>query len=287
MKKVVISLILALVCLLVFAGCSSAQDYTESSLIPTEATQEPTDSPTEATSHMHNWTDATCDRPRICTRCGRSDGEPLAHEWKSIGDEGLRMCSLCRVFECEIAGHIWKDTVCGPSRICSLCSAADGTVPAHTFGKWYPTENSIHRTCKTCEHKEVRSQDLFLLIDEYLTGNWKSVHITVRYDDGQGAYSQFDGWSIVFTGDRSGMLYMDGEAKFDAYLPQLHEGDLNKPEDGLTFILSLISDGILSTEEGDVELMFTWYPEQIDHMPQIHLLLPEDGKNFSITFIPE
>lgn len=30
----------------------------------------------------HEWKEATCTEPKICTKCGETEGEPLGHEWK-------------------------------------------------------------------------------------------------------------------------------------------------------------------------------------------------------------
>ncbi len=38
----------------------------------------------------HNWSDATCDKPQICSECGQSQGEALGHKF----DDGSK-CSVC------------------------------------------------------------------------------------------------------------------------------------------------------------------------------------------------
>ncbi len=38
----------------------------------------------------HNWSDATCDKPQICSECGQSQGEALGHQF----DDGSK-CSVC------------------------------------------------------------------------------------------------------------------------------------------------------------------------------------------------
>ena len=38
----------------------------------------------------HNWSDATCDKPQICSECGQSQGEALGHKF----DDGFK-CSVC------------------------------------------------------------------------------------------------------------------------------------------------------------------------------------------------
>lgn len=33
--------------------------------------------------HTHTWTDATCDKPKTCTECGTTEGEPLGHDYQN------------------------------------------------------------------------------------------------------------------------------------------------------------------------------------------------------------
>ncbi|MDO4973495.1 MAG: hypothetical protein Q4E38_04730 [Eubacteriales bacterium] len=31
--------------------------------------------------HKHSWEPATCDKPKTCSECGKTDGDPLGHKW--------------------------------------------------------------------------------------------------------------------------------------------------------------------------------------------------------------
>lgn len=43
----------------------------------------------------HEWAEATCTEPSVCTKCGESKGEPLGHNWKSATYEEPKTCLRC------------------------------------------------------------------------------------------------------------------------------------------------------------------------------------------------
>lgn len=45
---------------------------------------EPTPDSTDCLSH--NWVSATCTKPKTCSKCGATEGEPKGHNYKSYGD---------------------------------------------------------------------------------------------------------------------------------------------------------------------------------------------------------
>ena len=36
---------------------------------------------------FHSWQDETCEAPRTCVKCGKTEGKPLGHSWKSASCE--------------------------------------------------------------------------------------------------------------------------------------------------------------------------------------------------------
>ena len=42
---------------------------------------------------VHDWSEATCTEPSVCSRCGEVRGEALGHVWES--DAGILICSRC------------------------------------------------------------------------------------------------------------------------------------------------------------------------------------------------
>ncbi len=49
----------------------------------------------------HEWKDATCEKPKTCSLCGKTEGEKLAHKWADATTEAPKTCSLCGKTEGE------------------------------------------------------------------------------------------------------------------------------------------------------------------------------------------
>ncbi len=87
MKKRWLVLLLAVVCLLVLAGCECEHDFTAPDCVNPERC-------TKCGEYGgpplgHTWIDPTCDDPAICSVCGKQDSEPLGHkagEWVQVLD---------------------------------------------------------------------------------------------------------------------------------------------------------------------------------------------------------
>lgn len=43
----------------------------------------------------HEWTDADCVNPQICTKCGETSGEALGHTWKEANYQDPEICTVC------------------------------------------------------------------------------------------------------------------------------------------------------------------------------------------------
>ena len=54
---------------------------------------------------VHDWTDATCTAPKICTKCKITEGEQLGHHWKSATCTSPKTCTRCSLSEGEALGH--------------------------------------------------------------------------------------------------------------------------------------------------------------------------------------
>lgn len=53
----------------------------------------------------HEWDDATCTKPKTCSKCGETKGEALGHKWKSATCEQAKQCSVCGQEEGDPLGH--------------------------------------------------------------------------------------------------------------------------------------------------------------------------------------
>ena len=71
MKKKLCILLLALACLTVLTGCCS-----------------------------HEWLDATCEDPQICSKCEEIQGNPLGHDMADADCVNPRTCTRCGLLSC-------------------------------------------------------------------------------------------------------------------------------------------------------------------------------------------
>ncbi len=53
----------------------------------------------------HDWIDATCTDPSVCTRCGATRGKPDGHSWARATCTEPRTCTVCGETEGEALGH--------------------------------------------------------------------------------------------------------------------------------------------------------------------------------------
>ncbi len=84
----------------------------------------------------HEWIEANCTSPRTCSKCGKTEGEPL--------------------------GHKWKDADCTTPKTCSVCGETEGEPLGHQFGEWEPLNSEKigykeKRICSVCSEEETRN----------------------------------------------------------------------------------------------------------------------------------
>lgn len=54
----------------------------------------------------HEWSDATCTEPKICTKCEATEGDPAGHSWTDATCTSPKTCTSCNAIEGESLGHI-------------------------------------------------------------------------------------------------------------------------------------------------------------------------------------
>ena len=84
----------------------------------------------------HDWQEATCENPRTCAKCGKTEGEALGHKWKSATCTNPKTCSICGKTEGDVLGHKWKDATCTEEQICSVCGVHGNPALGHEPGDW-------------------------------------------------------------------------------------------------------------------------------------------------------
>lgn len=96
----------------------------------------------------HEWKEATCTEPMVCTICGKTKGEPLGHEWKEADCTTPKTCKVCNETEGAALGHQWLEATCTEPNICSVCGAKKGRALGHDWVESTCTEEGI---CLRCE----------------------------------------------------------------------------------------------------------------------------------------
>ncbi len=131
-------------------GCKVAttnEAYTDntSSIVETEgsySTEITSDSQTTPTStHIHNYSDATCTAPKTCP-CGTTSGSALGHNWSEATCTSPKKCSRCGTTSGSILDHSWSEATCTSPKKCSRCGTTSGSPLEHSY-----TTTIIPATC--------------------------------------------------------------------------------------------------------------------------------------------
>lgn len=59
----------------------------------------------------HDWVEATCTEPKMCTKCEKTEGEPFGHEWIEATCSVSQTCSVCGTTEGDALGHLETEYV--------------------------------------------------------------------------------------------------------------------------------------------------------------------------------
>lgn len=102
----------------------------------------------------HEWKDATCDKPRTCTKCGATEGEPLDHIWREATCTKPKTCIKCNVEEGFPLEHEWEDATCSKPKTCAICGMTEGNTLNHT---WKEATCDTPKTCSVCGATEGKS----------------------------------------------------------------------------------------------------------------------------------
>ena len=100
---------------------------------------------------VHIWKDATCEEPRTCALCGKTEGKALGHEWLAATCEAPETCEKCGETEGSALGHNWAEATCVTAKTCLTCGAVEGSVGGHT---WVDATCLDPKYCSTCGETE-------------------------------------------------------------------------------------------------------------------------------------
>ena len=95
----------------------------------------------------HEWKEATCTEPKVCTKCGKTEGDALGHTWVEATCAEPKHCSVCGETEGEALAHTWVEATCSEAKHCSVCGETEGEPLEHTL-----TEANYQQaaTCEVC-----------------------------------------------------------------------------------------------------------------------------------------
>lgn len=74
----------------------------------------------------HNWTKATCETAKTCTKCGEIDGKIAGHKWIDATCETAKTCAACGKTDGTPLAHVWTDATYEAPKTCTLCGATEG-----------------------------------------------------------------------------------------------------------------------------------------------------------------
>ena len=96
---------------------------------------------------VHIWQDATCEEPRTCALCGKTQGRARDHEWLAATCEAPETCDLCGETQGSALGHRWVEATCLSPKRCETCGAAEGSALPHD---WMDATCESPKTCRAC-----------------------------------------------------------------------------------------------------------------------------------------
>ena len=120
MKKRLLVLMLALICVMLLSACGCKHE---------------------------TWLDADCTTPKTCADCGETEGAPLGHSWLAATCENAKTCEICGEVTGETVGHKWTDAVCEMPKRCEFCGLKEGEALGHV---WVDATTEEPKTCESC-----------------------------------------------------------------------------------------------------------------------------------------
>ena len=168
----------------------------------------------------HKWTEATCLEPQTCSKCGKTEGEPLSHTWIPATCTTAEMCNVCSTTRAKELGHIWVDATCTDPKICLTCNATEGTERGHQLTDWEITSEPANekagvktKYCKVCDEAVETTEFYYPYFDmsftefvkqhnnTYASYGWKIKEVSTGYSYFMNSSEET---AIVFHSDMNG-----------------------------------------------------------------------------------
>lgn len=133
MKKVILAVLIFALTSVVFSSCELLGGISGNT-------------PDGTKECAHEWTEATCQEPEICVKCGVKTGEKSDHRYTEATCTAPKTCETCGIWLGLALGHKYSDATCTSPKTCSVCGDTKGDI-AHDFAAATCTAS---KTCKEC-----------------------------------------------------------------------------------------------------------------------------------------
>ena len=146
----------------------------------------------------HEWKEATCTEPKVCTKCGKTEGDALGHTWVEATCAEPKHCSVCGETEGEPLEHTLTEANYQQAATCEVCGATVGEPLQPEFEKYgltcnteldtnYPYVIPCYDEGYTTKGKVSFSDYEVFDSDETHEAaegyEWKAVTLTILFDD--------------------------------------------------------------------------------------------------------
>lgn len=156
----------------------------------------------------HEWVEATCETPRICSKCDKTDGEALGHAWNEATCEVAKTCVVCAKTEGAALGHAWADADCVTPKTCTVCGNVEGEAVGHSVAWKQKDADNMEGTCSACNEYVVEAMDWEKVGPYHIVGNWDGTKGKTTETDG--FVNLPSGTTLQLREDGTGALTMSG-----------------------------------------------------------------------------
>ena len=103
----------------------------------------------------HEWTEATCTSPKLCTLCGERDGTTINHDLVDATCTSAMTCTMCHQNWGNELGHRWEAQSCTKPAYCKTCGLTEGEALGHSYASVViaptcTTQGYTTHTCSRC-----------------------------------------------------------------------------------------------------------------------------------------
>lgn len=180
-KKTVLSIGVLLLMNVMLTGCCLKHDWQEATC--TEPKICSVCEKTKGEPLGHTWEEATCTEPKTCTVCGKTKGEALGHTWTEATCTVPKTCSVCNETAGKALGHMWTEATCTEPKTCSVCRETEGEAVGHDWMDATCTSPKACIRCKAMEGKALE-HDLNTVDICNRCGECMGVGIAFTFEDG-------------------------------------------------------------------------------------------------------